>query len=156
FIDPVADMAFAAMDFTFHGHRDLNRVFCESYFRASGDDEGRVLLPLYTAYRAAVRGSVDGQKAAEQEVPEEARALARECSRAHWLLALIDLEEPNARACLLLVGGLPGTGKSTLAQALGRSAGFEIIRSDVVRKDLAGLSNGLPSTTHAEIYSQEW
>ena len=51
-IDPVADMAFAAMDLAFHGRRDLGRAFAEAYFRASGDEEGRALLPLYTAYRA--------------------------------------------------------------------------------------------------------
>jgi predicted kinase len=68
----------------------------------------------------------------------------------------VELEEPNARPGLLLVGGLPGTGKSTLAQALGTSAGFEVIRSDVIRKHLAGLSDRTPSAAHAEIYSPEW
>src|SRR5579864_9218010 len=70
FIDPVADMAFAAMDLAFHGRRDLARAFADAYFRATGDDEGRALLPFYTAYRAAVRGKVEGLKRAEREVPE--------------------------------------------------------------------------------------
>jgi predicted kinase len=39
----------------------------------------------------------------------------------------------------VLVGGLPGTGKSTLARTLAAAAGFDVIRSDVVRKELAGL-----------------
>jgi predicted kinase len=40
---------------------------------------------------------------------------------------------------LVLVGGLPGTGKSTLAAALGPALGATVLRSDVVRKELAGL-----------------
>ncbi|HZM29206.1 MAG TPA: AAA family ATPase, partial [Acidimicrobiales bacterium] len=38
-----------------------------------------------------------------------------------------------------LVGGLPGTGKSTLAAGLGDALGATILRSDEVRKQLAGL-----------------
>ena len=60
--DPVADMAFLAMDFALHGRTDLGRAFAEAYFRASGDAEGRTLLPFYAAYRAAVRGKVEGMK----------------------------------------------------------------------------------------------
>ena len=58
--DPIADMAFLAMDLTLHGRRDLARAFVDAYIRASGDPEGRALLPFYTAYRAAVRGKVEG------------------------------------------------------------------------------------------------
>jgi aminoglycoside phosphotransferase family enzyme/predicted kinase len=154
FIDPVADMAFAAMDFTFHGRRDLAQAFAEAYFRESGDDEGHILLPLYSSYRAAVRGSVDGMKLAETEVPEAERRRARNSSHAHWLLALGEIEQPAKRPCLLLVGGLPGTGKSTLAQALAAHAGFEVIRSDAVRKELAGVP--IEQRAHMTLYSPEW
>src|SRR5205823_5555327 len=78
YADPVADMAFLAMDLLFHGRRDLARAFTEAYFRAGNDEEGRALVPFYTAYRAAVRGKVEGFKLAEQEIPEPERAAARE------------------------------------------------------------------------------
>src|SRR6202022_3137541 len=68
FADPVADMAFLVMDLIFHGRRDLANAFATAYFRASGDEEGRGLLPFYTAYRAAVRAKVDGVKALEEEI----------------------------------------------------------------------------------------
>ena len=158
FADPVADMAFLVMDLSFHGRSDLARVFSEAYFRTTGDEEGRTLLPFYTAYRAAVRGKVEGIELFEKEIPETERAAALTRARAHWLLALGELERPNRRPCLVLVGGLPGTGKSTLARGLASQAGFSVIRSDVVRKKLAGLpDSGQMSAAFGDgIYSPEW
>jgi predicted kinase len=40
---------------------------------------------------------------------------------------------------LVLVGGPPGVGKSTLAEALADQSGWSLLQSDVVRKELAGL-----------------
>ncbi len=156
--DPVADMAFLAMDLTRLGRKDLARVFAEAYFRASGDAEGRALLPFYAAYRAAVRGKVEGMKAMEAEVPESDRAEARAQSRAHWLMALGELEDGGRRPCLVLVGGLPGSGKSTLARDLAGPAGFTVIRSDEVRKELAGGAEQSPVTGGfgRGIYTPEW
>src|SRR5438034_1293400 len=138
--DPVADMAFLVMDLRFHGYHDLAQAFADAYFQAAGDEQGRTLLPFYTAYRAAVRGKVEGFELLEKEIPAAERAAALERARAHWLLALGELEQPAQKPCLVLVGGLPGTGKSTLAQGLAQRAGFQVIRSDVVRKQLAGLA----------------
>ena len=46
YADPVADMAFLAMDLAFHGRRDLAQALADAYLQASGDDEGRALLAL--------------------------------------------------------------------------------------------------------------
>jgi aminoglycoside phosphotransferase family enzyme/predicted kinase len=158
FIDPVADMAFAAMDFAFYGRKDLADAFAQAYFEATKDEDGRSLLPLYTAYRATVRGVVDGLLLAESEVPDVDRAAARTRARAHWLLALAELEKPERRPCLLLVAGLPGTGKSTLARILAATHGFSLVRSDVVRKELAGISilEQTPQRIKEQLYSPEW
>ncbi len=158
FSDPVADMAFLVMEFKFHGRDDLARTFVDAYFAAIGHEEGRLLLPFYTAYRAAVRGKVEGLKVSEPEVPIEQRNLATARSRGYWLLALSELERPGKRPCLILIGGLPGTGKSTLAAELAAQADFQVIRSDVVRKRLAdagGVSGG-PAAFGEGIYSPQW
>src|SRR5262249_43221618 len=86
FLDPVADIAFPVMDLACHGRRDLARAFADAYFRAAGDEEGGALLPLYTAYRAGVRASVEGRLAGEAEVPAAQREAALGRARAHWLL----------------------------------------------------------------------
>lgn len=158
FADPVSDMAFLYMDLLFHGRWDLAEEFANHYFVASKDQEGRELLSFYAAYRAAVRGKVEGFELMEEEVPaaERAHVLAR--ARAHWLLALGELEQPGRRPCLLLVGGLPGTGKSTLAQGLAERANFTLIRSDLVRKELAGVPyrSRVLSNWNEGIYTPDW
>jgi aminoglycoside phosphotransferase family enzyme/predicted kinase len=137
YADPVADMAFLVMDLKFHGRPDPARGFADAYFCESGDEEGRALLPFYASYRAAVRAKVEGFELRECEIDTEERGRALAKAKAHWLLALGELEEPAHRPCLLLVGGLPGSGKSTLARGLAAGGAFEVIRSDVVRKEIA-------------------
>lgn len=156
--DPIADMAFLAMDLQFHGRWDLARSFCDAYFLESGDAEGRALLPLYLSYRAAVRGKVDGLQLAEPEIPQAARDAALVRGRGHWLLALAHLEQPARRPCLVLTGGLPGTGKSTLAKRLAVAAGFHVVRSDVVRKELAGIrpESNSAGALDAGLYAPAW
>jgi predicted kinase len=149
-------MAFAAMDFIYHGRHDLARVFCDAYLSACDDHEGRALLDLYIAYRALVRAYVDGMKAQETEVPLAERQRAQASSEAHWLLALRQLEQARRRTCLLLVGGLPGTGKSTLARALAEREGFHLIRSDEIRKNIASEWRKQNPSERASLYSDEW
>jgi predicted kinase len=155
YTDPIADMAFLVMDLKFHGRRDLARAFAEAYFRASGDEEGRQLLALYSGYRAAVRGKVEGMLLEEPEVPQVERDQARQRARAHWLLAQGELLPAGQRPGLLLVGGLPGSGKSTLARQLGTACDARVIRSDVVRKHLAGLEPESSGRDVPGLYSAE-
>ena len=158
YADPISDMAFLLMDLESQGERDLARAFLAAYLRASGDGEGGALIDLYMSYRAAVRGKVEGIKALQREITDADRAESLSLTKRFWLLALCELEQPARRPCLVLVGGLPGAGKSTLARDLGARAGLEVIRSDVVRKELAGVSGQRaepPEFGHG-IYSPDW
>lgn len=157
YADPVADIAFLIMDLKYHGHPELARRLTDEYFLAAGDDEGRQLLPLYVSYRAAVRAKVATLELAETEIPEAERKAASERARGLWLLALSELEVPSRRPCLVLVGGLQGTGKTTLARGLSEVAGFTVIRTDVVRKDMIEKSQlaSPGSSNTAGIYAAE-
>lgn len=135
FADPIADMSFLVMDLCFRGRRDLAERFATTYFEASGDGEGTRLLPFYTAYRSVVRAKVEGLAVGEVEIAEVEREKLCHSAQGHWLLALNELEMPSRRSMLLLFAGLPGTGKSTLAREL-QEDGFEVIRTDMVRKEL--------------------
>jgi len=151
FADPVADMAFLVMDFTANGRQDLARIFADAYFQACGDDEGRLLLQFYVSYRSAVRAKVSAFKSNETEVGEPERTAALAKSRARTLQALSELETPGKRPCLILTAGLPGTGKSTLANDLAEYSPFHVIRTDVVRKELAAT---VPAGT--SVYTADW
>lgn len=80
-----------------------------------------------------MRAKVDGFRARETRDADE---LARARRYLDLALAVLAPAEP----CLVALGGVSGTGKSTLARALaielGRAPGAVILRSDVVRKRL--------------------
>lgn len=158
YADPVADMAFLAMDLVYHGRPDLAERFADAYFRSSDDAAGRTLLPFYRSYRAAVRGKVEGILSGEDEVQENQRVRAADRARGHWLLALSELASPRERPALVLVGGLPGTGKSTLANGLASAADLHVVSSDRTRKSLAGLDPEEPARAPFEegIYAPAW
>jgi len=158
YADPVSDIAFPCMELLFQRRRDLAREFQLEYFAHTQDPDGRLLLPFYTVYRAAVRGKVEGLELLEQEVPLAERQAALARARAHWLMALGELETPGRRPCLVLIGGLPGTGKSTLASELVKRAHLTLIRSDVVRKEIAGVPAGHQARARYEqvLYAPEW
>ncbi len=156
--DPVAELAFLAMELLLERRRDLADALIEAYLRARRDEEGRALLPFYRAYRAAVRAKVEGMKLDEPEIGESEKSAALEKARARWLFALGELEEPRSRPCMVLIGGLPGTGKSTLAARLGDEANFSVVRSDVVRKELiAEHESAAPaSSSREDFYTHQW
>lgn len=137
--DPVADLAFLAMDLRMHGAWALADALVDAWIEASGDGDAHGLLPLYCSYRSAVRAKVRAIQANDPGLSETERAHARELARGHLVLACAELAPPRQRPCLILVGGLPGTGKSRLAADLERRADLVWIRADAVRKELAGL-----------------
>jgi aminoglycoside phosphotransferase family enzyme/predicted kinase len=137
YADPVSDLAFLTMDLRVRGEHFLAERLVATWQLATGDVRGVELLPWYESYRSAVRAKVAGILLRDLPAgPEREAALLR--ARRHWLLALCLLEEPAQRPCLVGIGGLPGTGKTTLALALAKDRGFVVIRSDVVRKERSG------------------
>ncbi len=142
YADPVADLAFLVMDLKAHGHPDLARCLADAYFESAQDPEGRSLLPFYTAYRAVVRGKVASFSLDQPTIEAEAKARALGEARRRFVLALGELAPPPHKPCLVLVAGLPGTGKTAVAEGLVRSEGFVRVASDLERKRLAGVPPG--------------
>jgi predicted kinase len=152
--DPVADIAFLAMELEFYGTPELARVFTGAYFEASGDAVGEQLLPFYVAYRHVVRGKVRSFQSDDPRCDAARKAELAAHARAHFLPALGHLEVPGARPCLILMTGLPGTGKSTLARRLETGDGFTRVSTDRVRRELVAASPGGAGAGGA--YTAEW
>lgn len=143
-IDTVADVAFLLMELSFVGRRELARHFADIYFAELADKTCREVLPIFTVYRSAIRAKVAAIFASESEIQQSDREKAVARSRSHWLWCLSEMEQPNRRPALVLVSGLPGTGKSTLSRMLANAGNFEILRSDVIRKEIFSNVDSTP------------
>jgi aminoglycoside phosphotransferase family enzyme/predicted kinase len=131
--DVVADVAFLAMDLERLGAPEAATAFLSHYREFAGETYPESLAHHYVASRAHVRCKVACLR--HDQGDEEAAAAARS------LLDLTVRHLEAGRVRLVLVGGLPGTGKSTLAAALADATGWSVLRSDEVRKDIAGLGH---------------
>lgn len=138
YCDVASDIAFLSMDLDYHGHPELAARLVERYAALADDPELPGLIPFYSCYRAYVRGKVDSLKSAEEEVGPDEQAAARDSARRHFDLAY--RYTWTATPALVVIAGLSGTGKSTVAAELRRRTGFVHVNSDVVRKQLAGLA----------------
>jgi uncharacterized protein len=130
-LDGLDDAACLAMDLEHLGNRQLGEQFIGWYGEYSGDPAPPSLCHHYIAYRAFVRAKVaclrSGQGA--PAATGEARRLVG--------ITLKHLRE--GAVALVLIGGLPGAGKSALADAVADRLGATVLSSDRIRKELAGL-----------------
>ncbi len=142
--DVAMEIAFLAMDLDHAGHAPLAERFIARYAAASGDEACVRLSRFFRLHYALVRAAVEALRL-EQGLEGETRARVRSSVRTYAALAAgYLLAERNAGVMTLLLSGLPGTGKSTLARALGRALGqplrATIVGSDRTRKAIAGLA----------------
>jgi predicted kinase len=153
-IDVLYDAAFLVMDLDHLGQRNLAGQFLNRYLDATGDDDGLAALPLFLSLRAAIRAHVGATAARAFADPAEARERLAE-ARIYLAEAFTYLEPGKPR--LIAIGGLSGSGKSRLAcelaPGIGAAPGARVVRSDAVRKQLAGV--GLHDRLGPEGYSAE-
>ena len=128
YVDCIDDAAFLAMDLEFLGRKDLANYFLDIYSNFAKDNAPASLKHFYIAYRAVVRAKVDCIRFTQKN-----RDACADASR-HLTLALEHLTAGALR--LVLIGGAPGTGKTTLAHSLGDRIGAEVISTDDVRREL--------------------
>ena len=132
YVDTIDDICFLVMDLERLGNPLLGERFLAWYLDFSGDHVPKSLIHHYIAYRAFVRAKVSCIRHEQGDLgaADEARSLAE---IAHRHLS-------QAAVALVLVGGAPGTGKSTLAGGLADQLSMSILSSDRVRKEIAGIS----------------
>lgn len=157
-IDTLYDLAFLLMDLDGRGRRLAANIVLNRYLWRGNDDldlEGLVALPLFLTLRAGIRAMVTAERAAQEDpqAAERDRDVARK-----YLGAALAYAAPS-RPRLLAIGGLSGTGKSTLGAALAPhlvpAPGAVHLRSDLERKTLFGVAETarLPAEAYARAVS---
>jgi len=134
-IDAADELAFLAEECDFLGAEWVGAQLFQAYQQQSGDRPPAVLLDFYKSYRACVRAKVAALRADQVYGREQANFAAEarkhlasaERYASHWVRPLV-----------VVVGGIAGTGKTTLAGALADAFGAEHLRTDVVRREMCG------------------
>ncbi len=151
FVDVMYDVAFTVMDLEARGRKDLGNAFLNTYIEHTGDWEGLQVLPLYLSRQAYVRAKVTSFLLDDPGVPDEAKQEAVEVASGYYRLAWEYTKTNQGR--LILMSGLSGSGKTTVARQLARHIGAIHIRSDAVRKHLAGIP--IEQQGGADLYTPE-
>lgn len=137
-IDVVNDIAFTFMDLLDHGLPALAWRLIGAYVEHTGDYDGLALLRFYAVYRALVRAKIALIREQQPHVARHLR-LHEHRSFAHYLALAERLTTSRARE-LVVMCGLSGSGKSTVARHLAETMPAIRVRSDVERKRLFGLA----------------
>ncbi len=134
--DAIGDVAFLTMDLDALAQSQFGNCFINDYLQRTDDYEGLIVLDFYQAYRACVRGKVlsllqDSQKQLAQQGVAEDKALR--------YFELAESYATGRTGGLLITCGPSASGKTTAALHIAESIGGIVIRSDAVRKHLAGV-----------------
>lgn len=145
-IDVAQEIAFPLADLQARGAASPAHGFLGGYLAASGDYPACRGLGLYTAHCALVRAKVMALAADERT--------AGNCGFAEFLAAAERSLSPS-RPVLVVMTGLPGSGKTWLARQLAPVLGAIHLQSDVERKRLAGLQPAQRSRSalESDLYS---
>ena len=159
-IDVADEVAFLASDLCARERPLHAHAFVNGYLAESGDYHACRLLRLYEAHRALVRAKVTALAAADSGGHSELEALRQEHGK---LVALASRKLARPAPMLLLMCGLSGSGKTSMARQIAERLPAVHVRSDVERKRRAGLdalarspsgvAEGLySSATSAQVY----
>ena len=141
--DVMNEIAFLVMDLLDHGLPRLAFRFLNAYLEFTGDYAGLRVLRFYLVYRALVRAKVSCLRAHQAGIVAHEKSEVEREYRRH--LHLAERLAAPAHAAMLIMHGLSGSGKTTIAQNLLEALGAVRLRSDVERKRLFGIAAGARS-----------
>lgn len=138
-IDVLYDLSFLLMDLWYRGLSSSANFVFNRYMDECDETQGLILLPFFMSVRATIRAHIAAEQAV-RDTGSQHHELAREASD-YAALALRLLAPASTR--LVAIGGLSGTGKSTvaaaIADAIGPAPGARVLASDRIRKRLHGV-----------------
>ena len=158
--DMANDFSFLVMDLEFRGRKDLADALVARYQKRLSDPTFRSVFSFYQCHRSLVRGKVRGLAWLQHPRSREGRRI-REFSRRHFQLA-VRYARAFAPPRLIVVGGLIGTGKSTLAKSLAEGLEAAWLRTDEIRltefasarRPVQGFAEGIYAPRVSELVYQ--
>jgi uncharacterized protein len=156
FIDIASDIAFLAMDLDFNGRKDFADFVVSEISKKMSDDTIFEVIDFYKCYRAFVRGKVESLKSEEPNVPKREARSSHKRAIGYFRLSL-QYALFGSGPAVIVIFGMIGTGKSTLAELMSRELNCDVIPSDKIRKEMLGIA---PTERRYEsfdkgIYSEE-
>ena len=140
-IDVLYDVGFLLMDLIHRGHNDDANRLLNRYLDLTTEEDGLAAVPFFVSLRAAIRAHVAATAA---QFADRGTQIAE----AHRYLDLAHASLHRPSPVLVAIGGLSGSGKSSLAARLaadlGPVPGARPLRSDVLRKRRFGIAPETP------------
>ena len=136
-VDVLDDLSFLAMECDRLGHGQVGARITASCQAARGDLVHPRLFDFYKSYRALVRAKVMVLRAAQVSDVEQHSITRQAHQYLDWAEYYADRLGPPA---LIVVGGLMGTGKSTLSAQIAGAIGANLVSTDRIRRTLFGAS----------------
>jgi uncharacterized protein len=153
--DVIADLAFLAMDLAGKKQPKLANQLINTYLQFTGDYEGLNLLTYYLSYRAVVRAKIALFRLNQKDLSDKEKLDIRKDY--YNFINLAEFYTHPKKPCLILMHGLAGSGKSTIAKNIAIECGAIQISSDIIRKQLFNipLYKNSHSTPYGGIYTPQ-
>jgi aminoglycoside phosphotransferase family enzyme/predicted kinase len=142
--DVASEVAFFVMDLEFYQHKELADFFISRYLHYTNDWELLKVLDFYKCYRAYVRGKVTSFNLNDRGMSKSDKEQAKVIAKQYFDLADKYANSLSAQPKLIMVMGLPGVGKTFLAQHLAEHISAYHLCSDIIRKEITNT----PVETH--------
>ena len=151
YVDVMCDVAFTVMDLDARNRQDLSNIFLNTYLEHTGDWQGLQVLPVYLSRQAYVRAKVNSMILDDPNISQENHQKAQQEAKNYYHLAWKYTQQHQGK--IIIMSGLSGSGKTTVAKYIAEKINGILIRSDAVRKHLGNVS--LDETGNSELYSEE-
>jgi len=136
-VDVLDDLSFLAMECDRLGHGQAGARIVRACQAARDDPIQPQLFDFYKSYRALVRAKVKLLRADQATDVDRPKFTRRAHQYIDWAEHYADRLGAPA---VIIVGGLMGTGKSTLAARIARAIGASLLSTDRIRRILLGAS----------------
>ncbi len=137
FVDVMYDIAFTIMDLDVRKRQDLSNIFLNTYLEKTGDWEGLQVLTFYLCRQAYVRAKVTSMLLDDPNIDNFDKENAKQTAKNYYNLGWQYTQYSQGK--MIVMSGLSGSGKSTVANYIASKINAIHLRSDAIRKHLAGI-----------------